>query len=573
LEKKAIQGFEDFNVSPELLKAVRAMGFEEPTPIQKMSIPEALEGRDIIGQAQTGTGKTASFGIPIVEKDFTGRKPYALVIEPTRELALQVTEELGSLAAYKKCSVLTVYGGASMERQIQALRKGTNIVVGTPGRIIDHLTRGTLSTKNVSIVVLDEADEMLDMGFIADVERILEMTPETRQTMLYSATMPQEILKISKRHMKDPLKIAINVKDIITPQIKQVFYEVREKDKAEVLTRLLDVEAPERSLIFCHTKREVDEIAARLQHLGYNAGALHGDFTQSHREDMMKKFRSGRIDLLVATDVAGRGIDVENISHVINYSIPQNPEGYIHRIGRTGRAGRAGIAVTFVTPRESRQLQLIERIAKTKLSRGIIPTPADVKKARQRVIKENVSKMIGEGKHKTYLGVVRELADSVAVEEVAAAALFIAFGNREAGELEQFRPEQKEKGMTRLFMTLGRKDKIQTAEILKAIASETGISGRQIGKIDIMETFTFFEVPSDIVEKVLTAMNKAVIRGRKVAVEKAKPSNVLSRSGAGKSRFSKKRTDSRGPAFKIMAGNKGRPARKKDADDGITHKG
>jgi ATP-dependent RNA helicase DeaD len=540
LEKNAIQKFEDFNVSPELLKAVREMGFEEPTPIQKLTIPHALEGRDVIGQAQTGTGKTASFGIPIIEKTYTGKKPYALVIEPTRELALQVSEELALLAAYKKCSVLAVYGGASMERQIQALRKGTNIVVGTPGRIIDHLMRGTLSAKNVSMVVLDEADEMLDMGFIGDIERILDLTPGSRQTMLYSATMPPEIIKIARRYMNDALKIAVNVKDIIAPQIKQVFYEVRESDKIEVLTRLLDVEDPERTLVFCHTKREVDEISARLQHLGYNAGALHGDFTQSHREDMMAKFRTGKIEILIATDVAGRGIDVENISHVINYSIPQNPEGYIHRIGRTGRAGRTGIAVTFVTPREYRQLQLIEKIARTKLSRGVIPTPAEVKKARQRVIKEDLSKMIDAGKHKMYLGVVRELAGSVDAEEMAAAALSLAFGNREVGELEQLRP-RKEKGMTRLFMTLGRKDRVQTAEILKAIASETGISGRQIGKIDIMDNFTFFEVPSEIVEKVLTVMNKAVIRGRKVAVEKAKPSKVPSKFSAGKSRFIKKR--------------------------------
>ncbi|MDA8104100.1 MAG: DEAD/DEAH box helicase, partial [Nitrospiraceae bacterium] len=361
MEKEAVKGFSGLNLSEAVIRAISEMGFEEPTPIQKLAIPPALEGRDIIGQAQTGTGKTASFGIPIIEKIFSGKKPQALIIEPTRELALQVSGELASLSKVKKCSIVTVYGGASIVEQMKALRHGTNIVVGTPGRIIDHLTRGTMSVANVSTVVLDEADEMLDMGFIADIERILEMTPESRQTMLYSATMPPEILKISKRYMRDPVKIAINVKDIVAPKIKQVFYEVLERDKPEVLRRLLDVESPELTLIFCHTKREVDDVAARLQKLGYNAGALHGDFTQAHREDMMTKFRGGKIDILVATDVAGRGIDVENISHVINYSIPQDPEGYIHRIGRTGRAGRAGIAVTFVTPREYRQLQLIER--------------------------------------------------------------------------------------------------------------------------------------------------------------------------------------------------------------------
>jgi ATP-dependent RNA helicase DeaD len=539
LDKKVAESFNDLNLSPAVIKAIGEMGFEEPTPIQELTIPHALEGRDIIGQAQTGTGKTASFGIPIIEKNFSGKKPFALIIEPTRELALQVSEELGSLAKYRKCSILTVYGGASIVEQMKALRQGTNIVVGTPGRILDHLSRGTMSVGSVSTVVLDEADEMLDMGFIADIEKILEMTPASRQTMLYSATMPPEILKIAKRHMRDPLKIAINVKDIIAPMIKQVFYEVLERDKPEVLRRLLDVESPERTLVFCHTKRDVDEVSARLQKLGYNAGALHGDFTQSHREDMMGKFREGRVDILVATDVAGRGIDVENISHVINYSIPQNPEGYVHRIGRTGRAGRTGIAVTFVTPREYRQLQLIERVAKTKLSRQEVPSASEVRKARQRQIKTELSGIIEKGKHITFMAVIRELAESADIEELGAAALSIAFGSLEVPELARHQPRPAfekrtaqqgtgEKGMTRLFMTLGRKDKIQTAEILKSIAVEAGIPGKRVGKIDIMENFTFFEVPSEIVEKVLVAMNRAVIRGKKVTVTKAKATSSKS---------------------------------------------
>jgi len=547
LEKKLIGSFSDLNLSPAVIKAINEMGFEEPTPIQELTIPHALEGRDIIGQAQTGTGKTASFGIPIIEKNFSGKKPHALIIEPTRELALQVSEELGSLSKYKKCSILTVYGGASIVEQMKALRQGTNIVVGTPGRLIDHLNRGTMSVGSVSTVVLDEADEMLDMGFIADIEKILEMTPATRQTMLYSATMPPEILKIAKRHMRDPLKIAINVKDIIAPKIKQVFYEVLERDKTEVLRRLLDVESPELTLIFCHTKRDVDDVSARLQKLGYNAGALHGDFTQSHREDIMGKFREGKIDILVATDVAGRGIDVENISHVINYGIPQNPEGYIHRIGRTGRAGRAGIAVTFVTPREYHQLQLIERIAKTKLSRQEIPTVAEVRKARQRQIKADLSEIIEKGNHRQYMSVIRELSESADIEELGAAALSLAFGSMEIPELTKHQPRPSgekrkglkgagEKGMTRLFMTLGHKDRVQTAEILKAISVEAGIPGRSVGKIDIMDNFTFFEVPSEIVEKVLTAMNRAVIRGKRVSVTKAKALSKPAKSNAKKRR-------------------------------------
>jgi len=542
LETESAEKFEDFGLSAALVRAIGELGFEEPTPIQRMTIPHALSGRDIIGQAQTGTGKTASFGIPIVEKSVPGKKPYALIIEPTRELALQVTQELAALAKHKKCSILTVYGGASIVEQMKALRKGTNIVVGTPGRIIDHLTRGTMTAEEVSVVVLDEADEMLDMGFIADIERILGLTPEGRQTMLYSATMPPEILKIAKRHMRDPLKIAINVKDIIAPKIKQVFYEVLERDKIEVLRRLLDVEAPELTLVFCHTKKEVDEVSARLQKLGYNAGALHGDFTQTHREDIMGKFREGKIEILVATDVAGRGIDVENISHVINYSIPQNPEGYVHRIGRTGRAGRAGIAVTFVTPRENRQLQLIERIARTKLSRQEVPTAAEVKEARRRQVREALTEMIAKEKHKPYLSLVRELAGVLDAEEIGAAALSIAFGSMEVAELVKYQPRTEsvrsagEKGMTRLFMTVGRKDKVQASEILKVVANEAGIPGRSVGRIDIMDSFTFFDVSSDSVEKVLAAMNRVVIRGRKVFVKKAKPLASVSKSNAGKKR-------------------------------------
>jgi len=531
-----MKSFAELNLSAGLLKAIADMGFEEPTPIQEMTIPAALAGRDIIGQAQTGTGKTASFAVPVIEKKTAGSKPYALILEPTRELAIQVAEEIGRLSKFKSRSVLTVYGGSSLERQVKALRSGVNIVVGTPGRLLDHLNRKTLSLAEISIVVLDEADEMLDMGFIEDIEKILELTPAARQMMLYSATMAPAIAKIAKKHMKDPLKIAINLKDIVAPKIAQVFYEVAQRDKTEVLTRLLDVETPELTLVFCHTRREVDDVAAALRKLGYNAGALHGEFTQTHREEVMGKFKGGTIDILVATDVAGRGIDVENITHVINYSIPQSPEGYIHRIGRTGRAGRSGMAVTFVTPREYRQLQLIEKTARTKLSRRDVPSAAEVTKARQRQIVSDVTAQLEKGTHRLYLDVVRELAATAGAEDVAAAALVIAFGEMKVAELQKrsaptpstsssssSRPTSVEKGMTRLFFTLGRKDKIQTSEILRAIAGESGIQGKRVGKIDIREQFTFVDVPVDIAEKVIAAMDNAFIRGKKIAVKKALP--------------------------------------------------
>ncbi len=529
-----MKSFADLNLSAGLLKAIADLGFEEPTPIQELTIPAALAGRDIIGQAQTGTGKTASFAVPIIEKKTAGARPYALILEPTRELAIQVAEEIGRLAKYKNRSVLTVYGGSSLERQVKALRSGVNIVVGTPGRVLDHLNRKTLALSAISIVVLDEADEMLDMGFIEDIETILGMTPATRQMMLYSATMAPAIAKIAKKQMTDPLKIAINLKDIVAPKIAQVFYEVAQRDKTEVLTRLLDVESPELTLVFCHTKREVDEVAAALRQLGYNAGALHGDFTQAHREEVMGKFKRGTIEILVATDVAGRGIDVENITHVINYSIPQSPEGYIHRIGRTGRAGRSGLAVTFVTPREYRQLQLIEKTAKTKLSRRDVPSAATVLKARQKQIAGEVVAVLEKGTHRSYLDVVRELAATNGAEEVAAAALVLAFGEMKVVELQKraapghssasaSRALSMEKGMTRLFFTLGRKDRVQTSELLRTIASESGIQGKRVGKIDIREQFTFVDVPVDTAEKVIAAMDNAYIRGKKIAVKKALP--------------------------------------------------
>ncbi|MDP2690552.1 MAG: DEAD/DEAH box helicase, partial [Deltaproteobacteria bacterium] len=317
------------------------MGFEEPTPIQEKTIPVLLAGRDVIGQAQTGTGKTAAFGIPIVEKmDRHNFAVQALILAPTRELAIQAAEEMNKLGAFKRLHALPVYGGTSIERQIKALKKGAQIVVGTPGRVLDHIQRKTLSLKDVKIAVLDEADEMLDMGFLDDINRILAETPKERQTLLFSATMPEAILKISKRYMNSPEKIKIASDSLTAPKINQIFYEVRNQEKIEALTRLIDSDDSGRFLIFCHTKKEADDVSSDLRLRGYDAASMHGDFTQQQREAVLKSFKGGRIDVLVATDVAARGLDISDISHVINYSIPQDPESYVHRIGRTGRAGK-----------------------------------------------------------------------------------------------------------------------------------------------------------------------------------------------------------------------------------------
>ncbi len=370
--------FKDFGLSEKVLGAISAMGYTEPTPIQELVIKPLLDGRDIIGVAQTGTGKTAAFGIPIVENGgpSEGRNPYALVLAPTRELAIQVAGEMNKIGAPKGIRAMPVYGGQPIERQIKQLRNGVNVVVGTPGRIQDHIGRRTLRLSEVRIVVLDEADEMLDMGFIRDIERILKEVPEKRQTMLFSATMPEEIVRLSARYMHNPQKMRVKTDTQFVEKTKQVYYEIREHEKMSALTRLLDGEDASLTLVFCHTRREVDGVFRGLKQRGYDAGAIHGDHSQASRDDVMRKFRKGAISVLVATDVAARGLDVADVSHVINYSLPQNPERYIHRIGRTGRAGKAGTAVSLVTPRDYFQWRIIEKALRTEMMPGTFPAAA-----------------------------------------------------------------------------------------------------------------------------------------------------------------------------------------------------
>ncbi|MEK6681875.1 MAG: DEAD/DEAH box helicase, partial [Nitrospirota bacterium] len=372
--------FTDLGLSKEALQAVVQMGFEEPTPIQAKTIPSLLKGRDVIGHAQTGTGKTAAYGIPIVERiDVGNLMVQAIILTPTRELAIQVAEEINKIGRFRRIQAVPIYGGQSIERQIRALRKGVQIVVGTPGRVIDHIERKTLRLNHIRMVVLDEADEMLDMGFIDDITTILKETPKERQTLLFSATMPDAILKIASRYMQNPERVSIATDTLTAPKINQIFYEVRESEKTDALCRLIDAEDSDLFLVFCHTKKDVDEVSSDLKMRGYDAEAIHGDFSQVQREAVMKKFRKGAIDVLVATDVAARGLDISNITHVINYSIPQNPDSYVHRIGRTGRAGKEGIAITFVTPREDRQLRLIQTASRTKIKRGKLPTIEEIR--------------------------------------------------------------------------------------------------------------------------------------------------------------------------------------------------
>jgi ATP-dependent RNA helicase DeaD len=518
--------FSEFGISDQIVTALSNMGFEEPTPIQKIAIPPALKGKDIIGQAQTGTGKTAAFGIPIIENKPRegGKFPYAIILCPTRELAVQVSQEINRIGAAKGVFALPVYGGQAIEVQLKNLRKGVDIIVGTPGRVIDHIRRKSLVLKDIRIVVLDEADEMLNMGFIEDIETILREVPGERQTMLFSATMPTAVLNISKRYMNKPKHVRVDASAMVVTAIKQAFYEVREEDKMKALTRLVDVEGPSLTLIFCRTKKEVDDVSGQLMQMGYLAGAIHGDFTQSHRDEMMRKFKKGEIDTLVATDVAARGLDIPDVSHVINYSIPQDPEGYIHRIGRTGRAGKSGIAITFVTPREYRHLRLIEKAARTVIQKAKLPTKEQVKKARENVIAVTLEETMKGREHTDYYPLVGRLLEEHSPEDVVAAALSLLFGKTEVEDIREIsmsHPDTK-RDYVRLFMTVGRKDNLNVGDIVRSISSEAGIPSGKIGNIVLFDTFSFVEVPANLADRVIASINNRMMKGRKVKIQLAK---------------------------------------------------
>lgn len=415
--------FHEMGISEPIQRAITDMGFEEASPIQEKAIPIALTGKDIIGQAQTGTGKTAAFAIPILEKVDTSKKyVQAIAIAPTRELAIQVSEEINRLAKYMGISSLPIYGGQSIDRQIKALKKGPHIITGTPGRLLDHIKRKTLKLDRISVVVLDEADEMLDMGFVEDIERILKETPEEKQTLLFSATMPKPIQNLAERFMKDPELVKMKAKEVTAPTVKQIYYEVNERDKFEVLCRLLDVDNPELAVIFGRTKRRVDELSDALNRRGYLADGLHGDLNQRQRDVVMNKFREGNIDILVATDVAARGIDVSGVTHVYNFDIPQDPESYVHRIGRTGRAGKTGLAITLATPREKGQIHSIEKASKGKIQRKSIPTVAEARESIQRAASEKMIQLVEENQYKQFKQAASELLDqydSIALVSIA----------------------------------------------------------------------------------------------------------------------------------------------------------
>ncbi len=518
--------FEELKLSADVLKAIAEMGYEEATPIQSQAIPLLLEGRDVIGQAQTGTGKTSSFGIPIIEKVTGSKSIQALILCPTRELSIQVAEELSELLKYKKgIHELPIYGGQPIDRQIKALRAGTvQIIIATPGRLKDHLMRKTIKLDNVSTVVLDEADEMLDMGFRDDIEFILKSTPKDRQTVLFSATMPKAILELSKKYLTKAEMVKVVPKELTVPNINQYYMEVKPNMKLEVLTRLIDIHDPELSIVFCNTKRGVDKLVSHLQARGYFAEGLHGDLRQQVRDKVMAKFRSGDIDILIATDVAARGIDVDEIDAVFNYDLPQDIEYYVHRIGRTARAGRSGQAFTFVTGKDIFKIRDIEKYTKTKIHRQGIPSIKDVEMIRTNEIISEIKEIIDEGKD---LPKYREILDKLLSEdytsaEIATGLLKILLEGESNKEEEKAKPEQRNgSGMVRLFVNLGKKQSIQPKDLVGAFSGEVGMPGKAVGAIDIFDKFSFVEIEAKYVDKALISMNKARMKGKNVFVEPA----------------------------------------------------
>ncbi|MFN0243215.1 MAG: DEAD/DEAH box helicase [Planctomycetota bacterium] len=577
----APSGFASLGLAPEIAAPLIALGYEEPTPIQREAIPPLLAGRDLLGQAATGTGKTAAFALPLLQRLANGEskpnRPRALVLVPTRELAMQVAEAVHRYGKEKHVTVLPIYGGQSIHQQLRALDRGVDVVVATPGRALDHLDRKTMSLEDVGMVVLDEADEMLDMGVAEDLESILGRVPAGHQTALFSATMAPRIVAIAKQHLTDPVKVSIareRTESGELPRVRQVAYVVPRAQKHAALGRVLDMEMPTSAIVFCRTRLEVDELTEAMNARGYRAEALHGGFAQEQRDRVMKRFRASKADLLIATDVAARGLDIEHVSHVVNYDVPTEPDAYVHRIGRTGRAGREGVAITLVEPREHRLLKNIEHATRQKIAIESLPTVADLRNRRIELTRASLREAVLAGDLESFRGVVEELASELGIMDVAAAAVKLAhqathaeadaqeqdivlvpvspldrppreqgggrpFGRGARGD-ERFRRGDAPAGRgprafarefnesqrpgsgdsVRIFVGAGRFDSLRPGDLVGAIANEAGLPGGAIGSIEITERFSLVEVPADRAEDVIRALRGTKIRGRKVIVKR-----------------------------------------------------
>ena len=543
--------FADLNLAPELLQALSGLGYEEPTPIQRAAIPPLLAGRDLVGQAATGTGKTAAFALPVLQR-ILGEgarrpEPLALVLVPTRELAIQVSEAMHSYGRDMGARVLPVYGGQPIGRQLGALKRGTDVVVATPGRALDHLTRGTLNLSELEIVVLDEADEMLDMGFAEDIEAILARTGDSRQTALFSATMPPRIDGLVRRYLRDPVRVQLS-RQASEPDdallVRQTAYVVPRGHKPAALGRVLDLEAPTATVVFCRTRDEVDRLTETLNGRGHRAEALHGGMDQQQRDRVMGRLRGGSLDLLVATDVAARGLDVDQLTHVVNYDVPSAPELYVHRIGRVGRAGREGTAITLVEPREHRMLKTIERATRQPIAIEKLPTLADLRDRRLELTRAALREILVKGDLADFRAVVEPLGEEFHLYEVALAAVKLAHeasgpareeeelpeveliataeggGRRTAPGRDQRRVRRAPGGTTRLFVGTGRSAGVRPADLVGAITGESYLSGSDIGAIEIADRFSLVEVPESAADDVVATLSRVSIKGRKATVRR-----------------------------------------------------
>ena len=562
----AAEGFNGLGLSPALLDTLASLGYEEPTPIQREAIPPLLAGRDLLGQAGTGTGKTAAFALPLLQRLHDGRsvddetrRPRALILVPTRELAMQVAEAVHRYghSAFGTC-VVPVYGGQAMQQQLRALRRGVDVVVATPGRALDHIRRRSMDLSDARYVVLDEADEMLDMGFAEDLEAILDALPEERQTALLSATIAPRVASIAERHLKDPVRVKIHREKAAAgevPRVRQTAYVVAREHKLAALGRVLDIEDPASAIVFCRTRGEVDQLSESLSAHGYRAAALHGGLTQEQRDRVMRRFREGTVELLIATDVAARGLDIENVSHVVNYDVPMSPDAYVHRIGRTGRAGRAGAAITFAEPRERRYLRNIEQLTKQTINTESVPTIVDLRARKLEMTRAAIQELLVAGDLDGYRVVAETLGEQYDVMDVATAAIKLAHESRggaagagvgardeiEIPEVSVPRADderatrrstpkaKRERGgaegrregrgdVIRLYIGLGRSSGVRPGDIVGAIANEAGIDPKGIGAIDIADKFAIVEVPDDEARSIIAALRGTTLRGKKVTV-------------------------------------------------------
>ncbi len=533
--EKELSTFEDLGLSEEILEAVRKKGYSSPTEIQRLVIPVALStDKDIIAQAQTGTGKTAAFGIPLLERiNFkSDRSVKAIIVTPTRELALQIFEELKSLKGNRRVRVATIYGGQSMEKQLKDLERGIDIVVGTPGRIIDHLNRGTLNLSNVQYLVLDEADRMLDMGFLDDVLEIIKQTPDTKRTFLFSATMPKEIVEIAKKFMKEYVHISTIKNELTTENAEQLYFEVDEQDKLPLLCRIIDMNPDFYGIIFCQTKIEVDEIAKKLSDLGYSADGLHGDYSQYQRERVLDKFRKKQLKILVTTDVAARGIDIDGLTHVVNYSVPKDPEYYVHRIGRTGRAGKKGFAITFVTRDDYFHFAKVKKFAKAKIIKEKVPQVEDILTRQLESLVENI-KNTPRVSNELYKNVAQQLIEEMGPTEAVELLMHALLKERvDTSRYGDVKPKDfsKSRGFAnstdnvRLFVNMGSSKGLDKKKLVEFISEKTGVEKSNINNVRVFDNYSFIDVSELDAEIIIKTLNKRKDRNRKAKplVERAR---------------------------------------------------